>query len=152
MIPPFKDVILMNPDDSFQEIKKSLLTTRQTEPELATVCTFLTSPIMNPDATTIKLEETVKLSTLSGKRGRGRKGGRRDEKRYRWCDPTHENHCHRCGRTGHIAARCVIDMPPEIKEWVLRWPGGEKQPMSTPPRPLTIVGIDESDDGEVSRG
>lgn len=52
----------------------------------------------------------------------GDSGGRDDERGYRWCDPTHDNHCHRCGRTGHIASRCVTDMPPEIKAWVLGRP------------------------------
>ena len=46
-----------------------------------------------------------------------------DEKGNRWCDPMNENHCHRCGRIGHIAARCVYDMPDDIKSWVLDRPG-----------------------------
>lgn len=33
-----------------------------------------------------------------------------DEKGYRWCDPSNENCCHRYGRSGHIAARCVYDI------------------------------------------
>lgn len=56
-----------------------------------------------------------------------------DEKGYRWCDPSNENCCHRCGRSGHIAARCVYDMPPDIKDWVLGRPassGKEKAHMA----------------------
>jgi len=173
-----KDVILMNLDDSFRDIKNTLFAS-PTEPDLATVCSFLTAydgPIVNTDATTIELEpeETVKLSTRSGKCGRGRKGGNgrlsspvdsntsesnhghsagcRDKKGYRWCNPSHDNHCHRCGRTGHIAARCISDMPPEITAWAIRCPGREKQSLSTPPKSLTIMDIDESDDGEISWG
>ncbi|KAF8169895.1 hypothetical protein K438DRAFT_1854860 [Mycena galopus ATCC 62051] len=42
-----------------------------------------------------------------------------DDKGFHWCDPTNENHCHRCGRSGHIAARCIYDMPQHIKDWVM---------------------------------
>ncbi|KAJ7102797.1 hypothetical protein C8R44DRAFT_808560 [Mycena epipterygia] len=42
-----------------------------------------------------------------------------DDKGYHWCDPTNENHCHRCGRSGHIAARCIHNMPQHIKDWVM---------------------------------
>ncbi|KAJ7694411.1 hypothetical protein B0H17DRAFT_1275499 [Mycena rosella] len=60
----------------------------------------------------------------SGGRSRGHagdSGGGRgsDDKGYHWCDPTNENHCHRCGRSGHIAARCIHDMPQHIKDWVM---------------------------------
>lgn len=41
-----------------------------------------------------------------------------DSKGFRWCNPTNEGHCHRCGREGHIAARCVYNMPQEVKDWV----------------------------------
>ncbi|KAF7333941.1 hypothetical protein MSAN_02396000 [Mycena sanguinolenta] len=43
----------------------------------------------------------------------------RTTKGFHWCDPTNENHCHRCGRSGHIAARCIHDMPQHIKDWVM---------------------------------
>jgi hypothetical protein len=58
-----KDVILMNLDESFHDVKMSLLT-QPTEPELATVHSMLitSSPIINPDTMTVKLEE-IALST-----------------------------------------------------------------------------------------
>jgi hypothetical protein len=43
----------------------------------------------------------------------------KDKDGFCWCDPTNENHCHHCGRPQHIAALCVADMPPDIKDWVL---------------------------------
>ncbi|KAJ7502313.1 hypothetical protein B0H11DRAFT_664856 [Mycena galericulata] len=49
-----------------------------------------------------------------------------DDKGYHWCDPTNENHCHRCGRSGHIAARCIHDMPQHIKDWVMNGPRSER--------------------------
>ncbi|KAJ7210418.1 hypothetical protein GGX14DRAFT_363326, partial [Mycena pura] len=56
-----------------------------------------------------------------GGHGSSDTGGDRvsDDKGYHWCDPTNENHCHRCGRSGHIAARCIHDMPQHIKDWVM---------------------------------
>lgn len=47
---------------------------------------------------------------------------RQDDKGFRWCDPTNERHCHRCGRSGHIAALCIYDMPQHIKDWVMNNP------------------------------
>ena len=38
---------------------------------------------------------------------------------FRWCDPSNEGHYHRCGRAGHIAARCIYNMPQHVKDWVL---------------------------------
>ena len=54
---------------------------------------------------------------------------KKDERGYQWCDPTHDNHCHCCGHTGHIAAQCVTDMSSEIKEWGLGHPGKDEQSM-----------------------
>lgn len=42
-----------------------------------------------------------------------------DSKGFKWCNPKNEGHCHRCGRAGHIAARCIYDMPQEVVDWVL---------------------------------
>ncbi|KAL1687027.1 hypothetical protein GGG16DRAFT_105315 [Schizophyllum commune] len=41
---------------------------------------------------------------------------------FRWCDPTHDSHCHCCGQKGHIAAYCIYDMPQKVKQWVMRRP------------------------------
>lgn len=38
---------------------------------------------------------------------------------FRWCRPIHPDQCHRCGRSGHIAAHCVADMPQHVKDWVI---------------------------------
>ena len=42
-----------------------------------------------------------------------------DSKGFRWCNPTNEGHCHRCGREGHIAARCMYNMPQDVKNWIV---------------------------------
>lgn len=43
-------------------------------------------------------------------------------KGFRWCAAVHNDQCRRCGREGHIADRCVADMPQDIKDWVLNGP------------------------------
>jgi hypothetical protein len=60
----------------------------------------------------------------------------KDEKGYRWCDTTNDHHCHRCGHTGHNAARCTAEMPPEIKARVLGSPGKEEHTMYVPNTPF----------------
>ncbi|KAJ7875147.1 hypothetical protein B0H14DRAFT_2568919 [Mycena olivaceomarginata] len=57
----------------------------------------------------------------------GHSMGMEDKNGYRWCDPTNENHCHRCGRRNHFAARCMADMPKEIKTWILDRPGAHER-------------------------
>ena len=111
-----KDVILMNLDESFCDVKMSHLT-QPTEPELTTIRSVLTmsGPIVNPDTTTMKSEEmalSACFSNTSSSHSHSHTsesnhmylGTKKDERGYRWCDPTHDNHCHRCGHTGHIAA------------------------------------------------
>ena len=138
-----KDVILMNLDESYKDVKTSLLT-QPTEPSLATVRSILGNSqlIVNPDSvTTVKTEDTAlatRFRRRSSEKGTGRSfasthsrnkensDGVDDKKGFRWCDPTHDNHCHRCGRTGHIAAACYAEMPPEIKSWIQNRPGKEK--------------------------
>jgi uncharacterized cupin superfamily protein len=135
-----KDVILMNLDESCSGVKTSLLT-QPTEPTIDTICSILTaaSNIVHPDIPLpIKLEPIDTALVARGRNGGNNpshghsfgadgilKGteGKKDDHGFRWCDPTHENHCHCCGRTGHIAACCVSDMPAEIKAWVLNRPG-----------------------------
>ena len=74
---------------------------------------------------------TTTGSGYAGRNGSGRASSRpssprpapsREDKGYRWCDPLNEGHCHRCGRSGHIAARCIHDMPQHVKEWVMNGP------------------------------
>ncbi|KAF9021881.1 hypothetical protein BDZ89DRAFT_1137707 [Hymenopellis radicata] len=38
---------------------------------------------------------------------------------FRWCSANHNDQCRRCGRTGHIADRCIADMPQHVKDWVV---------------------------------
>ncbi|KAJ7785149.1 hypothetical protein DFH07DRAFT_763757 [Mycena maculata] len=61
-----------------------------------------------------------------GRYGGGSGNHPTDEKGHHWCDPTNENHCHRCGQSGHIAARCIHNMPQHIKDWVMGNPSHER--------------------------
>lgn len=58
------------------------------------------------------------LGSGKGSSGNSRASGFKCNRGYRWCDTTNDNHCHRCGQTGHIAARCVTKMPPEVVAWI----------------------------------
>ena len=58
-------------------------------------------------------------------------GGFTDEKGYRWCDTVNDHHCHHCGHTGHNTAYCTVEMPPEVKAWVLDSPGKEEWTMNS---------------------
>ena len=132
-----KDVILGNLDESFKDVKTSLLT-QPTKPSLDIIHSILSTsnPLINPEANIKSKVGDIALATSkfrerrsgSGKKGEQGSGkgdaakGRDDDRGYWWCDPTHDNHCHRCGRTGHIAPQCVTDMPLNIKSWVLSRP------------------------------
>lgn len=136
-----KDVILGNLDDSFKDIRTSLLT-QPTEPSLDTVRSVLSTsnPLVNVKSESIETALSAKYAKgrggqRSGGSWRGNSGGgdrgkfegdcedsggggKKDSKGYTWCDPSNEDHCFRCGRMGHFATRCTMDMPPEIKEWI----------------------------------
>lgn len=132
-----KDVILGNLDELFKDIKTSLLT-QPTEPSLDIIRSVLSTsnPLINPEANIKSEVRDIALATSnfrerhsgSGKRGEQGSGksnaaeGRDDDRGYWWCNPTHDNHCHHCGCTGHIAPRCITDMPLNIKSWVLSRP------------------------------
>lgn len=142
------DVLLMNLDPSCETIRTTILAQpkEQTFDQIiATITTSVPSasefsdslpPTMAYGASMFDSSDPyVALAVRHGLRGVGRSGGgsagnagnaggqggqgRVDEKGYRWCDVTNENHCHRCGRPGHIAALCMYAMPDSIKDWIM---------------------------------
>lgn len=142
------DVLLMNLHESFASVKTAILTSKE-EPKLEEVKAILTGGVQSAMPVTIKTEPSAAaLAAQGAHRGGGRRnsgsgygngsgGGRfgsgsgqdsgrrapsRDDNGYRWCDPTNEGHCHRCGHSGHIAARCIHDMPQHVKDWVMAGP------------------------------
>ena len=63
--------------------------------------------------------------------------GLEDNLGRRWCDPTNEDHCHRCGRRGHISARCIHDMPPDVVKWVMAHPRASERSHITDPEEVS---------------
>lgn len=130
------DVLFMNLDSSYDTIRMSILTAKE-EPLLETVKGILTGStrsVMLVKSEPAPVALAAQDARRGGRRDYGSGGGRfgsggnggasREDKGYCWCDPSNEGHCHRCGRSGHIAARCVHDMPQHVKDWVL---GGPKR-------------------------
>jgi len=136
----FMDVLLMHLDPSFYTIRTTILT--QKDPTLEDIITILTSSTSANIIPKSEPEDTVLVAgrnrgrefagnggSSSGVSGSWRNNGQQsrhgvqgspvDSKGFRWCNPTNEGACHRCGRTGHIAARCMYDMPQEVKDWLM---------------------------------
>jgi len=119
-----KDTILMNLDDSFSPTRLAIVTALN-EPSLTAVKEQLRSagssvplaptPIVKEEEKEIALAARSRpLSSTRGPRpGRGK---------FRWCSAIAHDQCRRCGITGHIADRCIHDMPKDIKDWVMAGP------------------------------
>lgn len=146
------DVLLMNLDPSFASVKTAILTSKDEpnlEGVKAILLggvqsAFPVAVKSEPSAAALAAQGLRRgggrrySGSGGGHSGSGSGGGQfgsggagagdrprapsRDDRGYRWCDPTNEGHCHRCGRSGHIAARCVHDMPQHVKDWVLAGP------------------------------
>ena len=108
----FKDVLLMRLDPSYDNIRVALLA-RETEPTLPTIKDVL----LSSPSTSIKSEEAFAAHTH-----RSRDPDPVDKQGFRWCDPTATGVCHRCGRQGHPAARCMFNMPQSVKDWLMARP------------------------------
>lgn len=129
----FIDVLLMNIHESYHNVRSSILM-ESTEPTLDRIKNMLTGSAAAADTTTVKLELANRAYGQGGRTGRsgggygdrpgqggvsGVRPGRVDVKGYTWSDTTNSSGCHRCGRTGHIAARCMYNMPDHVKEWIM---------------------------------
>jgi hypothetical protein len=140
----FIDVLLMNLHESYHHVRSSILM-EATEPALDRIKNMLTgSAAATTDTTPIKVELANRAFGPGGRMGRsgGRPGagqvgvsdvrpGRVDAKGYTWSDTTNSGGCHRCGRTGHIAARCMYNMPDHVKEWIMS--SGTRSRSPSPP-------------------
>jgi hypothetical protein len=121
----FKDILLMNLHTSFHPIRTNILA-QSTEPTLDEMKTLLTSSTSADDYK----QEPVESVLLAQSRNKGpyhnhRRGNgshttssQIDEQGFKWCDISNDTCCHRCGRSGHIAARCVHNMPQGVREWI----------------------------------
>ncbi len=124
-----KDIILMNLHLSFHTARGVILTTAK-EPDLATVKSLLATTDSDPSVKTEPTEisfsaahrarDTPPSFSSSGSSGSiGAHGFPVDAQGHRWCDPTNTD-CHRCGRSGHISAKCMHTMPQFVKDWIMK--------------------------------
>ncbi|KZV86516.1 hypothetical protein EXIGLDRAFT_577386, partial [Exidia glandulosa HHB12029] len=102
----FKDVLLMRLDPSFHAIRTNIVTQR-TEPKLEEA-----GPQHGLAARGMRNSSRTPSSARATPNP-----GRVDSRNFTWCDTTTDN-CHRCGRSGHIAARCMLDMPQHVRDWI----------------------------------
>ena len=134
-----KDTVLMGLNKHYRSTRTTILAAT-VEPDLATIISILSSAVpdsaQNGDSDSSDDEGSASgLAAAAGRTGRssrpsrGEARGKGKERArsfspptsdgFRWCDPTHDSHCHRCGRKGHIAAFCIHDMPQKVKQWVM---------------------------------
>lgn len=137
------DVMLMNLDESFSTIRTTILA-QKNEPDLKTVKAML----MDGSSNTVNIKIENSNETALGGCGYRASAHVRpsrprlstpnpsanpiDEKGYRWCDPNNEN-CRRCGRRGHIAINCMIDMPQPVKDWLMTHSSRSSSRSRSPP-------------------
>jgi hypothetical protein len=106
------DVLLMGVDDSFYGTRTQLFTAAK-EPSLDDVKTALRAAGNALAPSGFKIEGALATRT-SGTRATA---SRVDSHGNTWCD-TSSDGCHRCGRSGHRAPRCMLDMPQSVREWI----------------------------------
>jgi hypothetical protein len=118
----FKDVLLMHLDESFHAARISILT-QSVEPSLDDIKRILTSST-SANNVTIKIEpQDTALAARSrfSRFDKSTRSGRDplvDDKGYRWCDINSDG-CYRCGKTGHVASRCMYNMPQHVKDYIM---------------------------------
>ena len=109
----------MNLHPSFHTIHTSILSskTELTLLEIKTILTGASSSILPTPK-----REDIDTAMVAHNQRDGIKRNKipcKDEKGNRWCDPTNEGHCHRCGRAGHIVSCCIHNMPQQVKDWIM---------------------------------
>ena len=126
----FKDVLLMRLHPSYHSIRLSICA-QTTEPNLTNIKALLTSSSPIVDAS-VKVEDSPHALAARSTNRRPRPSGSSpdpiDNQGFRWCDPTAVGVCHRCGRSGHTAARCMYDMPRQVKDWLMAQPSRRRSP------------------------
>ena len=138
-------ILLMNLHHSYDSVRTTILTAAS-EPDLTKIKSILLSTSASTDVFVKSEPANLAHAAHHGHRGYARTSGSSsgvgviDEKGFRWCDPTNNEHCHRCGRPNHIAARCIHDMPQHIKNWVMQSPSSR----STAPRESASVAASAS--------
>ncbi|KAJ3560336.1 hypothetical protein NP233_g10907 [Leucocoprinus birnbaumii] len=129
------DIILMGLDSSYDHVRTTLLVLDK-ELKLEDVKKHLASAasVVPPStshgalAASSKPRSYPRSSSYGPASSTSHSPSPIDSKGFRWCNPSNEGHCHRCGRAGHIAARCIFDMPQEVKDWVMTTSSRNRHP------------------------
>lgn len=117
----FMDILLMNLHPDFGQIRTSILS-QSTEPTLDHTLSILTKSQDIPSPSSMMIKQESVLAAYS-RPPFGSGGSQVDDKGFKWCDVSgRDGVCHRCGRPGHIAAFCIINMPEKVKNWVMHKP------------------------------
>ncbi|KAF5341134.1 hypothetical protein D9611_005851 [Ephemerocybe angulata] len=114
----FKDILLMRLDPSYHPIRLSILS-QKPEPSLSDIKSLL---VTASSVIGVKNEDSSSALAARAPTSYGRSRSDPDpidDKGNRWCDPTAVGVCHRCGRPGHTAARCMFNMPQKVKDWLM---------------------------------
>lgn len=125
------DLILLRLHPSFAPVRSSIIA-RENAPSLVTIFSMVKEFEVNEKTVhtaEVEVKEEVKEegegearneAFYVGGRGRGRRGGDRERAEFDWGNSqAQDGVCFRCGRPNHQAARCVADMPKEVKEKIL---------------------------------
>lgn len=140
-----KDVLLMRLDHSYHPIRTTIVT-QAVEPDLPTVKTLLRASGAASDPVTVKREPGLSHGFSARHRGAPAPSSapssapsRTDAQGFSWCNSSGDG-CHRCGRNGHVAARCMRDMPQHVKDWIMANPYNPTQPQSPQTANVAYVG------------
>ena len=148
----FKDV-LMHLHTDFHHIRVSILA-QKVEPSLDDIKTMLSGAVSATEIPGVVIkQESVEIS-MAATHGHFSKvpvkvdhssgHGSVDNKGYRWCNPVNNQGCHHCGQTGHVAARCMYDMPQHIRDWLMAPHSRSSSPsLKQPPHDSNAAYIDE---------
>ena len=130
------DTLLMNLHESLSSTRTTILTAEK-EPTLAAIKSQIRNAGPSVPLKQIKKEEdddddSLAPSALAARthsrapRPRAsRAAGTGGSSKFRWCSATSNDQCRRCGVAGHIADRCIHDMPHDVKDWVIAGPPGK---------------------------
>jgi hypothetical protein len=122
------DILLMQLDPSYHSVHITILS-QTSEPKLEDIKAILTASSASHDVI-IKSEPVDELLTAA-RADHSKKVSQVDDKGLHWCDTDRDRVCHCCGHSGHIAARCMYNIPQSIKDWILK---SRVPPPSLPPQ------------------
>jgi len=110
-----EDAILLRLNPSFEPIRSSLIT-QDTAPTILQIVAAIKQFEANQNAISAS-QAQVKVEEFENEALAAQRGGEDD---FDWGNSRgKEGVCFRCGRRGHVAAKCVADMPPGVKAKIL---------------------------------